>query len=94
MNNKLFSFVNVFGLVIAITLIGFLYVYIDNEKSVDQFHTSSENIYRVVNENGCAFNYPLGQYVVDNIDGVEEYLRTFSLEAGLKYKDKSIHAPR
>jgi len=45
---KLYSFINVFGLALGITCVLLLTLYVLNEKSYDRFHTKSGRIYRVV----------------------------------------------
>lgn len=45
---KLYSFINVFGLALGITCVLLLTLYVLNEKSYDRFHTKSDQIYRVV----------------------------------------------
>jgi len=47
-HNKLYSFINVFGLAIAITCVLLAVLYIKNERSYDKFHENKENLYRVL----------------------------------------------
>jgi putative ABC transport system permease protein len=93
LKNKLFSWVNITGLSIALTLILMLLVYVKNETSVDSFHVNKDRIYRVLHSSGCAFSPPFGQYIVDNVKGVETYCRTFNLEAVIRYSDNIIRTP-
>jgi putative ABC transport system permease protein len=93
LKNKLFSWVNITGLSIALALILMLLVYVKTENSVDSFHVNKDRIYRVVHSNGCAFSPPFGQYVVDNVKGVKTYCRIFNLEAVLRYSDNIIRDP-
>ena len=46
-NNKLFTFINLFGLTIGIGAFLVLFVYTNNEKSFDKHFPEAENIYRV-----------------------------------------------
>jgi putative ABC transport system permease protein len=48
MKNKAFSFINILGLTIGITVCMMIYVFILNEFSVDRFHKNSDHIYRVM----------------------------------------------
>ncbi len=48
MKNKMFSFINVLGLTIGITVCMMIFLYIMNEFSVDNFHKNGNNIYRVM----------------------------------------------
>lgn len=47
MKNKVFSFINIAGLAIGITVCIMIFLYVMNEFSVDRFHASGKNIYRV-----------------------------------------------
>ncbi|HEY0654938.1 MAG TPA: ABC transporter permease [Chryseosolibacter sp.] len=44
---KLYSFINAFGLSIGIAFCILIYLFINDEKSFDQFHTNKEQIYRI-----------------------------------------------
>ena len=48
MKNKVFSFINILGLTIGITVCMMIYLFIINEFSVDKFHQNGKNIYRVM----------------------------------------------
>ncbi len=48
LQNKLYSFINVFGLAIAITCVLLAALYIKEERSYDRFHEKKENLYRVL----------------------------------------------
>jgi putative ABC transport system permease protein len=48
MKNKIFSFINILGLTIGITVCMMIYLFIMNEFSVDKFHKQGKNIYRVM----------------------------------------------
>lgn len=48
MKNKTFSFINVLGLTIGITVCMMIFLFIRNEFSVDRFHKNGERIYRVM----------------------------------------------
>src|SRR5437868_12555908 len=48
MKNKMFSFINILGLTIGITVCMMIFLFIMNEFSVDSFHESGKNIYRVM----------------------------------------------
>ena len=48
MKNKVFSFINILGLTIGITVCMMIYLFILNEFSVDNFHANGKNIYRVM----------------------------------------------
>jgi putative ABC transport system permease protein len=46
--NKIFSFINIFGLTTGITVCLMIFLFVMNEFSVDDFHTNGRNIYRVM----------------------------------------------
>ena len=46
--NKAFSFINILGLTIGITVCMMIYLFIMNEYSVDRFHKKSDRIFRVM----------------------------------------------
>ena len=48
MKSKVFSFINILGLTIGITVCLMIYLFIMNEFSVDKFHKQGDNIYRVM----------------------------------------------
>ena len=48
MKSKVFSFINILGLTIGITVCMMIYLFIMNEFSVDNFHEQGDNIYRVM----------------------------------------------
>lgn len=48
MKNKVFSFINILGLTIGITVCMMIFLFIMNEFSVDSFHKNGNNIYRVM----------------------------------------------
>src|SRR5688500_10552284 len=47
-HNKLYSFINVSGLAIAITCVLLAVLYIKDERSFDRLHEKKENVYRIV----------------------------------------------
>ena len=48
MKSKMFSFINILGLTIGITVCMMIYLFILNEFSVDRFHKNGDRIYRVM----------------------------------------------
>ncbi len=50
MKNKIFSFINITGLTIGITVCMMIFLFIMNEFSVDRFHQNGDRIYRVMRE--------------------------------------------
>lgn len=50
MRHKVFSFINIFGLMVGLTTFLLIALYIFDELTFDSFHTHADNIYRVVNK--------------------------------------------
>lgn len=48
MKNKIFSFINIFGLTIGLTSFLLIALYIFDELTFDRFHKNANNIYRIV----------------------------------------------
>jgi putative ABC transport system permease protein len=48
LKNKMFSFINILGLTIGITVCMMIFLFIMNEFSVDNFHVKGKNIYQVM----------------------------------------------
>ncbi len=50
MKNKIFSFINIFGLTIGLTSFLLIALYIFDELTFDRFHKNADNIYRIVQD--------------------------------------------
>lgn len=50
LKNKIFSLINIFGLVIGIVASVLIFRYVDFEKSYDDFHINGKNIYRIAED--------------------------------------------
>ena len=48
MRNKTFSFINILGLGLGIACSLFIYLWVQDERSYDNFHTNSERLYQVI----------------------------------------------
>lgn len=79
-----YALASVLGLGVSLTLIVLLSVYIYSEYKVDSQHKNADKIYRVLRSNECAFSPPFGTYLLDNVDELTAYCRTFCLDAVLK----------
>lgn len=85
MNQKFYSFINVFGLTIGLTGAILVYLYVSNELSFDKFHSDHEKMYRVSligkigdqeihTSSTCP---PLSEAMSTKISGVESSLRVW-----------------
>ncbi|MFA6400212.1 MAG: ABC transporter permease [Salinivirgaceae bacterium] len=79
-----YALASVLGLGVSLTLIVLLSIYIYSEYKVDSQQKNSDKIYRVLRSNECAFSPPFGSYLLDNVDELTAYCRTFCLEGVLK----------
>ena len=62
LKNKVYAFLNIFGLTIGITCALLIFLYVQDELTYDQNHKQADNIYRV----GC-------EYFLPNDGGSEEW---------------------
>jgi len=81
--HKLFSVINIVGLVIGMTCCLLIFVYVQDELSYDRFHKNYENIYRIALHGRISgqeiltsnSSLPLAQAMLTEIPGVEEVIR-------------------
>lgn len=78
---KLYSFINAFGLSIALAFCMLIYLYIEDERSFDQFHVNKDRIYRIEE-----VSY---QYWNPNLKEENRYVKSAYLQVGLKDALKS-----
>ena len=80
--NKTTTFINLFGLSIGMTAAVFIFLWVKNEFSFDNYHPDKENIYRITNSIGVSKNENwiwesspmlLGQTAAKEIPEVEKY---------------------
>ena len=50
LKNRVYSFINIFGLTIGIVSVVLIMMYVTHENSYDEFHKSKENLYKVTLE--------------------------------------------
>jgi putative ABC transport system permease protein len=82
--NKVFTLINVFGLVLGISFSTMLYTYVSNELSYDSFHEKSDRTYRILTvdrstpDNTRTFGItvpPFGPELVNTFPEVQEMVR-------------------
>lgn len=99
--NKVYSFINIFGLAVGIAVCALIALYVQNEWSYDEFHENSENIYRVWAEEtlqdgrvilNTSTPFIVVETIKNNIPEVENitYLNRFSNVAGIPQNDQKI----
>ena len=77
LKNKLYTAVTVLGFTISLTFILLLSIYIQNELSVDDFHTNKERIYRLENET-VDFSPPIAVDLKNSIPEIEDFTRVYN----------------
>lgn len=93
--NKLFSFINIFGLAIGLCSSIIVFLYVQHEFSYDRFHNHSDRIYRFImheNQNGSIIEHPLcrmpvGPALKFDFPEIEEVIRVTESSMDLRYKD-------
>ncbi len=78
--NKLYSFINIFGLAMGITAFLFILQYVAFEKSVNGFHKNIGSIYRLINEDVKGSTWPQvepgwAQISKDKFAEIKDYCR-------------------
>ncbi|MEP6949354.1 MAG: ABC transporter permease [Ginsengibacter sp.] len=100
MKNKIFSFINILGLTIGITVCMMIFLFIMNEYSVDSFHKQEKNIYRVMrgfDDNGSIkmVSYLSGPYApafLNDFKGeIVKAVRVNPTDGLVKIGDRSFH---
>jgi len=87
MKNKVFSFINIFGLAVGLTCCILITLYIFHETSYDRYHKNADRIYRLgtvfidqgVEERGGNTSAPLGRMLQQEYPEVEASARTLNL---------------
>lgn len=78
--NKLYSFINIFGLAMGIAAFLLILEYVSFEKSVNRFHKNEASIYRLLNEDTKGQTWPQvepgwAQKAKENFPEIKEYCR-------------------
>ncbi len=97
---KFFSAINIIGLVIGMSCCLLIFIYVQDELSYDQFHTDSQNIYRIALHGRISgqeittsnSSLPLAAAMKNEIPGVEDVIRLRLSSSGLalRYEDLSF----
>jgi putative ABC transport system permease protein len=100
--HKTFSFINIFGLAVAITCCLLIYLYITDELSYDRYNRNADRIYRItrdflspdgsVNLHLGHLAPPFGPLLKNDFPEFEEVARTYQSRILTTYQD-SLHQP-
>lgn len=96
--NKIFSFINIFGLAIGLTCFVFISLYVYDELNYDTYPAHAKNIYRVnlgVTGNGDVAVYPMVDFAVgagmkNAYPEIKEFARLSPAADFVKYGDKQF----
>jgi len=97
LRNKLSSFINIFGVALAITCTLMIFLFIEDELSYDRYHSNAERIYRVTRDfkspNGEVNLHlghvapPFGPLLKNDFPEFEEVVRTLQTRALLAHQE-------
>jgi len=98
-NHKLFSFINVFGLAIGLTICLIISLWVQRELSYDRFHKNAHRIYRIERElfrDNLYSRWPITgglykQALIDDYPEIENAVRFWRREFSIKDKNNFIH---
>ena len=90
---KFYGFVNIFGLVLAITFVLVSFLFIRSQLGFDEFHERGERIYRVLSyESESGYSaitpIPIGPALKSEVVGIEEFVR-FGSGSATVFKDQT-----
>lgn len=95
--NKVYSFINIFGLAIGIACCLLIGLYVQNEWSFDRFHSNSDRIYRVWTKGTASDGeiklhtgtpLPLGPALKENIPEIEQFTYIFQFNDLVQTADR------
>lgn len=96
--NKVFSFINIFGLAMGLSICMLITLIIHDQRSFDHFHPDKDRLYRVVSDrtsrNSSTFTtvpLPLYEKLTTEMPAVEKAVRIHnSLRGDFEYKEKTL----
>jgi len=99
MRNPLSSFINIFGLAVAIGICLIVYAFIDQDLSVDQFHKKKNEVHLITacsSQDGELLQYgqtptPLAKMLETDFPKIKNACRIEDINAVLKFEDKVFH---
>lgn len=99
MRNPLSSFINVFGISVAIGICLIVYAFIDQDIGIDQFHKNKHEVFLATayaNQEGELLQYgqtpaPLGVMLSQDFPQVRSSCRVLDVNTVVKFEDKVFH---
>ena len=100
--NRVFSFINIAGLVISLTAFVLMALYIEDELSFDKFNKNANRIYRVADDKqtpdvllqSAASAAPVAPALVRDFPEIQNSVRLIDAEALMKYNNKIFEERR
>ena len=91
--NKLYTFINIFGLSVSLMFVIFIAVYTKQELSVDNFQEKSERIYGIGHEHFIGSGYGLATYLLDRYPEIEKVTATHTQQSQpVELRDQRFNA--
>ncbi len=100
--NKIYSFINIFGLSLGLACSMLILLYIKDEVSFDRFHQKGDNIYRIVQKMerggelrwGTHTGYLQGPRFTANVPGIKSFVRlhnqNYDIKSGTEIKSREL----
>ncbi|MBC2839393.1 ABC transporter permease [Robiginitalea sp. SC105] len=102
--NRVFSFINIFGLALGLACFMLIALYVADEWSYDRFHAKAERIYRVHSDvrmgetdlHMSETSDPMGETLKNEFPQVEEFVRLYNNSGAklIKHGDEYLNEPR
>ena len=95
--NKVFSFINIFGLAIGFAACLMIYLYVANETSYDRYHGNGHRVYRLLTQIPSSGDFDairpaaLYEHLHGKVPGVEQMVRIFRSSGTMEYGDKKFN---
>ncbi len=87
-HNKLYAFISIFGFAVSLMFVILLGVYIQNELSVDQFHSKKDRLYRLTHGQDAGFAPPSADLLMQNFPDIEAYTRLYKMTPFAQVENK------
>lgn len=106
LKHKLFSFINIAGLMVGMACCLMIFVYVQDELSYDRFHKDADQVYRVALHGRVGgqeirtsnSSMPVGPALRSEVPGVESFVRlrksTYGSGYAIRYEDKAFTEER
>lgn len=99
MKNPLSSFINIFGLSVAIGICLIVYAFIDQDISIDQFHVNKHKVYQITafaDQDGETLQYgqtplPLAIHLKEDLPQINKACRVHDINTTVKHADRVFH---